>query len=132
MAPLRVVAAVLEHDGRFLLARRAPGQRHAGVWEFPGGKVESGEDDATALARELDEEFGCRLAVGACLGGAPSGAIRLLAYRVRLPAGSPPLQPVVHDRLAWCRPDELAGYDLHPPDRFFAALVAQATADGRL
>jgi 8-oxo-dGTP diphosphatase len=53
-----VAAVIMAADGRFLLAQRPPGKVYAGYWEFPGGKVEPGEDPAAALARELHEELG--------------------------------------------------------------------------
>src|SRR5258706_4156134 len=58
-ARIEVVAAVIfNQHGEFLLAQRPPGKPYAGYWEFPGGKVEHGEDTATALRRELHEELG--------------------------------------------------------------------------
>ena len=58
-ARIEVVAAVIYNErGEFLLAQRPPGKPYAGYWEFPGGKVEPGEDAATALKRELHEELG--------------------------------------------------------------------------
>ena len=53
-----VAAALYGHDGRILIAQRPPGKHMAGRWEFPGGKVDTGESEATALARELQEELG--------------------------------------------------------------------------
>lgn len=62
---LHVVAAVIHDDrGRVLLAQRPPGKPHAGYWEFPGGKVESGESPQAALARELHEELGIQARIG--------------------------------------------------------------------
>ena len=62
---LHVVAAVIRDDrGRVLLAQRPPGKSHAGYWEFPGGKVESGESPEAALARELHEELGIHARIG--------------------------------------------------------------------
>ena len=55
---LRVVAGLLEQDGRFLVSQRPSGGHGAGLWEFPGGKCEPGESDAETLARELREELG--------------------------------------------------------------------------
>ncbi|GBC83934.1 CTP pyrophosphohydrolase [bacterium HR11] len=59
-----VVAALIQRDGRFLLIQRQPGQRWAGYWEFPGGKIEAGEDLRAALAREIREELGLTVGVG--------------------------------------------------------------------
>ncbi len=59
-----MVCGVLVRDGRLLATRRGPGMSQAGRWELPGGKVEAGESDATALARELHEELRIRVRVG--------------------------------------------------------------------
>ena len=59
---IRVVAAAITlEDGRILLQKRAPGTRHAGLWEFPGGKIEAGETPENALIREIEEELGLSL-----------------------------------------------------------------------
>lgn len=60
-----VVAAVVERDRRFLVTRRLAGTHLEGYWEFPGGKVEEGEDDAASLERELREELDAAVEVGA-------------------------------------------------------------------
>lgn len=59
-----VAVAMLDGTGRVLLQRRPPGRRHAGLWEFPGGKVETGETRRAALLREIEEELGIRLDAG--------------------------------------------------------------------
>jgi 8-oxo-dGTP diphosphatase len=59
-----VVAAVIERDRRILICQRKRGERHALKWEFPGGKIEPGEDSASALARELREELQIEAAIG--------------------------------------------------------------------
>lgn len=59
-----VAAAVMERDGRILACRRRTDQDHAGKWEFPGGKVEPGEEIADALRRELQEELGIEARIG--------------------------------------------------------------------
>ncbi len=60
-----VTCAIIEKEGKILLARRAVGQKLAGKWEFPGGKVEDGESPEECLKRELEEEFGIQVEVGA-------------------------------------------------------------------
>ena len=59
-----VTAAIILRDDRVLLARRSSGQKLAGFWEFPGGKVEAGETPESCLARELEEELGIGVHVG--------------------------------------------------------------------
>src|ERR1700675_3548699 len=61
---VEVVAAVIERDGRILIGQRKPRGRHPGKWEFPGGKVEPGEEPRAALARELREELGIEARIG--------------------------------------------------------------------
>ena len=61
---IQAVAAVVREAGRVLVTRRLPGGPLGGLWEFPGGKVEAGESEPEALAREIAEELGCEVAVG--------------------------------------------------------------------
>jgi len=60
----RVTAAILFKDGKVLIARRKQGQSHAGLWEFPGGKIEDSETPQACLERELEEEHGLRVRSG--------------------------------------------------------------------
>ena len=109
MNPLRVVCGALVRDGRVMVTRRGPSMRHAGRWELPGGKVEPGEDDAGALARELREELSLRVAVGPPIGEAHTplahGTLLLVAYAIT--SGDTPTL-AEHDALAWLGPAELA------------------------
>ena len=103
-APVKsVVAAVIERDGLFLAARRTGPPALAGLWEFPGGKVEPGEDDASALIRECREELGVQIAVGEPVGPeypAVGGRMVVRTYRAVLVAGEPaPIEG--HDELRW-------------------------------
>ncbi len=113
-----VTAAVIAREGRILLLRRAAGQKHAGFWEFPGGKTEPGETPQQGLARELQEELGIAVEVGAHIIDSPyhypGGAINLRAYHVAWVGGE--MQLRVHDAAAWCLPAELPGYGLTPAD----------------
>ena len=61
---IKVVAGIIKHDGKILLARRAPHKAMSGKWEFPGGKVEDREAPEIALEREIYEEFGVQIEVG--------------------------------------------------------------------
>jgi 8-oxo-dGTP diphosphatase len=124
---IRVVCAALTDRGRVFAARRAPGRALAGAWEFPGGKVEPGESDQEALARELREELGLEVAVGPCLGAShhqlPSGApLVLVCYACEAPNAAPTL--VDHDAAVWLAPDALPGLPWAEADRPLLAPVA--------
>jgi 8-oxo-dGTP diphosphatase len=89
----RVVAALIIEGDKVLLTQRWPG-RHVGLtWEFPGGKVEDGEDDREALARELKEELGITAEIGTCCfetqHGYGSREVHLLIFRCRVLEGTP-------------------------------------------
>ena len=115
---VRVVAGVVMEEGRVMVTRRGPHVRLAGLWEFPGGKVEDGEDDHTALARELWEELQIRVEVGECVGEnihtEERGPFCLVAYRVTIVEGRPVLSD--HDEIAWITPDKLSQLDWAPAD----------------
>ena len=111
-----VVAGALIVDGALLVAQRARPPELAGLWELPGGKVAAGETDAQALARELREELGVDVVVGARLGGdvALSPAMTLRAYLVTLTNGI--VQPHDHRALRWITCTELRGIEWVPAD----------------
>lgn len=111
-----VVGAAIVRDGRVLAARRTTPASAAGRWEFPGGKVEPGEDDATALARELREELQVEVAVGARLGAdLLIGATAVLrVYLCALVRGEPAL--VDHDEHRWLGVGELLDVPWIPVD----------------
>lgn len=121
---LVVTAAVLQReDGRVLLARRAPGRAEAGLWEFPGGKVEPDETPEDSLRRELREELGLEVGVGellaTCEGRTGSGRpLRLLAYRVACQGPLPALHGGLpdHDAVVWAAPEALRDYPMPPVD----------------
>jgi 8-oxo-dGTP diphosphatase len=107
--PSVVAAAAIVVDGRVLVAQRARPAELAGRWEFPGGKVEPGEDDRAAVARECREELGVEVAVGDPLSHdvpitVPDGRdgtwpVVLRVYLARLVSGAP--RPVEHSALRW-------------------------------
>ena len=116
-----VAAALVDDAGRILLQQRAPGRAMAGLWEFPGGKVEAGELPEAALARELAEELGIALdsadAEPACFASAPVGDrhMVLLLYICRRWAGVPAALDA--SALAWLRPEEMRPGEMPPADR---------------
>ena len=129
-----VTAAIIVDAGRVLLVRRAPGEKLAGRWEFPGGKLESGEDEPCCLSRELREELGIECRVGEYFaesmydyqGREGIASIRLVAYFCEIVAGTP--TPTVHDEFVWCRPADLTGFALSPADVPIAEKLRRALA----
>ncbi|MCI0536208.1 MAG: (deoxy)nucleoside triphosphate pyrophosphohydrolase [Verrucomicrobiales bacterium] len=123
-----VVAALIERDGHILICRRRGDQDHAGKWEFPGGKVEPGEEPKEALARELREELAIEAAIGgevtryefAYPGRKP---IRLLFYRVREFNGEPDYEHFAET--AWASPAALPEYDFLEGDVEFVRKLAR-------
>jgi 8-oxo-dGTP diphosphatase len=122
-----VAAALIDSERRVLLQQRLPGRAMEGLWEFPGGKVESGELPEAALLRELEEELG--IAVGAdsldpaCFASAPLGErhMILLLYLCRGWSGEP--QALDASALKWCRPAEMVAAEMPPADRPLIALL---------
>ena len=116
MQRVGVVGAALVSDGRVLASRRTEPPHLAGLWEFPGGKVEDGETDAEALVRELREELHVEIAVGDRLGeDLPIGTTAVLrVYVCALLSGEPAL--VDHDEHRWLTPDELRDVPWIPVD----------------
>src|SRR5437870_8881891 len=101
MSSVRVIAAVIAKGDRLLVCRRAQHKRHGRLWEFPGGKLEPGEDDETAARRELAEELGLQVeSVGeAELEIADAGSPFLIAFIPVEASGTPVCHE--HSALAW-------------------------------
>jgi 8-oxo-dGTP diphosphatase len=121
-----VVAGALISEGTLLVAQRASPPTLAGLWELPGGKVAAGESDADALARELHEELGIEVAVGARLGDdVPlTEAMTLRAYLVTQTGGT--LHPLEHRALRWVGSEELHALPWVPADTAWLADLAAA------
>jgi 8-oxo-dGTP diphosphatase len=122
---LVVAVALVDVDGRVLIARRPEGKQLAGLWEFPGGKVEPGERPEAALIRELREELGIEVSES-CL--APfvfashaydSFHLLMPLYLCRRWEGTVVARE--HSALAWVKPDRLADYPMPPADDPLAA-----------
>ena len=115
-----VVCAVIERDGRVLLARR-PAHKHLPLkWEFPGGKVDAGEEPAAAIVREIREELGCEIAITQALPRFTHDygtvVIEMIPFVCVLAEGSAEPHPHEHVAVAWCEPVRLRDYDLAPAD----------------
>lgn len=115
---IRVVAAVIPSEGRFLLTKRGPGRHMSGYWEFPGGKIEDGESHADALARELEEELGIETVVGdqlwEILHEYPERRVVLHFLAAEIVAG--PLRALDVEDFGWFRPAEMAALPILPAD----------------
>jgi 8-oxo-dGTP diphosphatase len=115
-----VAAALVDGSGRVLLQKRAPGRAMAGLWEFPGGKVEEGERPEAALARELEEELGIGVEPKAlapvAFASADNGGrhMLLLLYLCREWSGEP--EALAAAELQWVRPAEMAALPMPPAD----------------
>ena len=115
MPLIDVVAAVIVHDGRVLACRRAPGKAAAGLWEFPGGKLEPGESAEDALVREIREELGVGIQLDHELVAAEHESIRLTCWFARLD-GDVPTESTDHDELRWMLPSQLPTLTWAPAD----------------
>ena len=115
---IKVVAAILKKGDRYLLAKRASHKEHAGKWEFPGGKIEPGEDPKRALERELMEEFSIRTKTGSHVITTrytyDSFNIELMAFETSYLDSTFQLRD--HDKIAWVRMKDMSNYDLTGAD----------------
>ncbi|MGB1180599.1 MAG: 8-oxo-dGTP diphosphatase MutT [Candidatus Puniceispirillaceae bacterium] len=119
--------ALIDSDGRVLLAERPEGKIFAGYWEFPGGKIETGETPEAALVRELDEEMGVDTK-DSCL--APLGFVShpydthhmvLLLYVCRKWSGRP--QPKEGGQLKWVAPARLRDFEMPPANKELISVI---------
>lgn len=123
-APLKILlvaaCALVDADGRVLLAQRPKGKSMEGLWEFPGGKVEEGETPEETLVRELREELGIETKV-ACLAPLSFASHSYEKFHLLMPLyvcrrfeGTP--RGVEGQALAWVRPQKLRDYPMPPAD----------------
>ena len=122
-----VAAALIDGDGRVLVQQRPAGKPMAGLWEFPGGKIDAGETPEAALRRELHEELGLTIDQS-CLAPAVFASeslgdrhLILLLYVLRKWPGVPEMRHAT--ALKWLRPVELHRLDMPPADRPLIGLL---------
>jgi 8-oxo-dGTP diphosphatase len=118
---LVVAVALVDADGRVLLAQRPPGKAMAGLWEFPGGKVKADETPEGALIRELREELGIDVSE-ACLAPLTFASHRYERFHLLMPLyvcrrWNGTISAREGQRLAWVRPQKLDEYEMPPADR---------------
>jgi 8-oxo-dGTP diphosphatase len=117
---LVAAAALVDVDGRVLICQRPQGKQLAGLWEFPGGKVEAGETPEACLIRELDEELGIKVAK-ACLAPSVFASHAYEDFHLLMPLylcrrWEGLVEAKEHEALAWVKPDKLADYPMPPAD----------------
>jgi 8-oxo-dGTP diphosphatase len=121
---VRVVAAVVRREGRYLLGLRSERKRHGGMWEFPGGKVDPGESTLEAARRELAEELEMEVtSVGELVLSVVDGhSPFVIDFVDAVAVGSP--SALEHDALGWFTVDEMLEMRLAPADARFVAHLA--------
>jgi 8-oxo-dGTP diphosphatase len=124
---LVVCVALVDADGRVLLAQRPEGKHMAGLWEFPGGKVHEGEAPEAALIRELKEELGIDVAAS-CLAPFTFASHAYEKFHLLMPLyvcrkWQGEVRPLEGQRLAWVRPVRMDDYPMPPADKPLVAML---------
>jgi 8-oxo-dGTP diphosphatase len=128
---LIVVAALIQSEGKLLVCQRKRGTSFGFMWEFPGGKVKSGETLEKALARELEEELGTKATIGSEAYRTQhsyaelSEPIELVFFRARLDAEA--VLNLVFERVEWLPPSDLPGLNFLPADKELINRLATGT-----
>jgi len=125
-----VVAAVIQENGKVLIARRPAKGLLGGMWEFPGGKQETGETLQECLARGVREELGVRIKVGDKLGVFKHAythfSMTLHAFKCNLKAGEP--QPIKASEIRWVQPENMQEFPMGKVDRLISRQLAEGNA----
>jgi 8-oxo-dGTP diphosphatase len=123
-----VAVALSDAQGRVLIAQRPADKEHAGLWEFPGGKIEPGESPEAALVRELREELGVTVLPEhlepLTFSSAWRGARHLLLLLYRCTTWQGEARALDAAAVRWVLPGALADYDMPPADRPFVSVLA--------
>lgn len=128
---ISVVAALIERDGRLLICQRRKGDVYPLKWEFPGGKIQSGETPPQALTRELEEELGVRAVIGPEIYrtqhtyDAPHREVDLLFFVAELGKQEP--RNLAFEQILWVGRSELQKYDFLEADRELIARLGAGT-----
>jgi 8-oxo-dGTP diphosphatase len=116
---LKVVCAIIEHEGKVLVTQRGPQMKLPGKWEFPGGKVHAGESESEALLREIKEELALEIEVLERLtpvhATQPEFILQLIPFRCLLTGGA--LTLAEHQDFRWASAVELSDFDWCPADQ---------------
>jgi 8-oxo-dGTP diphosphatase len=122
MSPIksvRVVCAIIEHDGKFLAAKRSASQSHGGFWEFPGGKIDPGENAELAIFREIKEELATEISITKKLPSVtfnyPDKTVTLIPFIGETAAGGF-ITPLEHEEVRWVDKNESQELAWLPPD----------------
>ena len=120
---IEVVAGLIRSGDRFLACQRPADKARALLWEFPGGKIESGESGPEALVREIREELGVTLSVGGVYMDVtheyPELTVHLTLYESTIAQGE--VQKLEHNDVRWITVDEIGDYEFCPADQVFCA-----------
>lgn len=131
MKQIEVVAAILHHNGRYFATQRGYGE-FEGWWEFPGGKIESGETPEQALQREIQEELGVDIVVGEKLcvteHDYPAFHLTMHCYLCTLADGQIELRE--HKSAVWLKPQELDTPNWLPADRKVVGILSRRECEG--
>lgn len=130
METIEVTAAIIRRDGSFLIAQRPEGSHLEGLWEFPGGKRESGESLEACLMRECAEELGVTVRVGPLLKvvehAYPDRRVKLHFFECEMVGGDP--KPIGCSDVRWVAPEEMSSFPFPPAD----ACLIEELESGRL